>query len=61
MAVIQSGASSDQLTIDAVSKASRVTDYDSSGRELSVQSKAAFCVTTAGFTPAAAAGARARA
>lgn len=51
-AIIQSGASSDQWTIDATSKAGRVTNYDSAGRELSVQSKQTFsCSNT--FTPAA--------
>ena len=34
MAVIKSGATADQLTIDPNSKASRVTEYDSSGVEL---------------------------
>jgi len=34
MAVIKSGASTDQWSIDAVSKAGRVTLYDSTGREL---------------------------
>lgn len=34
MAVIKSGASTDQLTIDTTSKAARVTLYDSTGREL---------------------------
>jgi hypothetical protein len=34
MAVIKSGATSDQLTIDATSKAARVTIYNSSGTEI---------------------------
>lgn len=36
MAVIKSGASSDQLTVDAVSKAARVTIYDPAGVAVSV-------------------------
>lgn len=52
MAVIKSGASSDNLTIDATSKAGRVTLYDATGRALAVQSKATFgCAGS--FTPAA--------
>jgi len=35
MAVIKSGATSDQLTIDATSKAARVTLYDEAGNNLS--------------------------
>jgi hypothetical protein len=35
MAVIKSGASTDQLSVDATSKAARVTLYNSSGTELS--------------------------
>lgn len=53
MAVIKSGASSDQLLIDSVSKAARTSTYDSTGRELSLQSKNTYSVTTAFFTPAA--------
>ena len=34
MAIIRSGASTDQLTIDPTSKAARVTRYDAAGREL---------------------------
>jgi hypothetical protein len=34
MAIIKSGASSDQLTVDATSKAARITIYDSLGREM---------------------------
>lgn len=34
MAVIKSGASTDQLTVDSVSKAARVTLYDSAGVEI---------------------------
>lgn len=52
MAEIKSGASSDQLTIDPVSKAARVTKYDAAGRELSTQSKALFYASGT-FTPAA--------
>ena len=52
MAVIKSGATSDQLTVDAVSKAARVTLYDSSGREISYQGKPTY-VAADSFTPAA--------
>lgn len=54
MAVIKSGASSDQLTIDPTSKAARSTPYDSAAREVSPQSKATFSASGT-FTPAAAA------
>jgi hypothetical protein len=37
MAIIKSGASSDQLSIDATSKAARVTLYDTSGNSLAQQ------------------------
>jgi hypothetical protein len=36
MAVIKSGASTDQLTVDPVSKAARVTQYDSAGNEITI-------------------------
>ena len=52
MAIIKSGASADTLTIDATSKAARVTEYDSTGRELSVQSKTTFAASGT-FTPPA--------
>jgi hypothetical protein len=52
MAVIKSGASTDQLSIDATSKAARVTLYDSAGRELSFQGKQTFGIAS-NFTPAA--------
>lgn len=52
MAIIKSGASSDQLTIDATSKAGRVTLYDAAGRALAFQSKATF-YCAGSFTPAA--------
>lgn len=52
MAVIKSGASTDQLTIDAVSKAARITLYDSAGREISIGKVATFAASGA-FTPAA--------
>lgn len=52
MAVIKSGASSDQLTVDPASKASRNTNYDSAGREISAQSKQTF-MASGTFTPAA--------
>lgn len=49
---ILSGASTDELTIDATSKAARVTPYSSSGRELSPQSKNTF-FAAGSFTPVA--------
>ncbi len=52
MATIKSGASSDVLTIDPVSKAGRVTLYDATGRELSPHSKKTYSAS-ATFTPAA--------
>lgn len=52
MAIIKSGGSSDQLTIDATSKAARVTLYDSTGREISAQGKRAYAAAGS-FTPAA--------
>jgi len=52
MAIIKSGASSDQLTVDPASKAGRVTLYDSAGRELSYQLKQTF-MASGSFTPAA--------
>jgi hypothetical protein len=52
MAIIKSGASSDNLTIDATSKAARITLYDSAGRELSPQVKQTFAISST-FTPAA--------
>jgi len=52
LAVIKSGASTDQLTIDVTSKAARVSSYDSSGRELSLQGKQTFGIASS-FTPAA--------
>lgn len=50
MAIIKSGASSDQLTIDATSKAARVTLYDTAGR--AVHPAAAYGISST-FTPAA--------
>jgi len=52
MAIIKSGASSDQLTIDATSKASRNTLYDTTGRSVANQSKPTFYASNT-FTPAA--------
>ena len=52
MAIIKSGATSDQLTIDPTSKAARVTLYDAAGREVSAQSKAAYAASGT-FTPPA--------
>ena len=55
MAVIKSGATTDQLTVDATSKAARTTDYDSAGREVAVQVKKTYAAAgpVAGFTPPA--------
>lgn len=52
MAVIKSGATSDQLTIDPTAKSARATLYDSAGREVSTGSKATFAASGS-FTPAA--------
>lgn len=52
MAVIKSGASSDQLTIDATSKAARVTLYDTLGNALS--QKATYAASTVSTVAAAA-------
>jgi len=52
MAVIKSGATSDQWTIDPTSKAGRVTLYDATGREISIQSKQTFGIASS-FTPPA--------
>ena len=52
MAIIKSGASTDQLTVDATSKAARATEYDAAGREVSLQSKQTFMASST-FTPAA--------
>lgn len=52
MAVIKSGATSDNLTIDATSKAARNTLYDTTGRALALQSKITFYMA-GNFTPAA--------
>lgn len=50
MAIIKSGASSDNLTIDPVSKAARTTLYTSQGREVSPQSKNTYYASGT-FTP----------
>jgi hypothetical protein len=52
MAIIKSGATSDLLTIDPISKAARATLYDATGREVSPQSKATYAAA-ATFTPPA--------
>lgn len=49
---IRSGATTDELTIDATSKAGRVTPYDAAGRSLAPQSKLTYAAAGA-FTPAA--------
>ena len=51
MAVLMSGASEDQLTVDA-NNAARITLYDSLGREISHQAKATFSASGT-FTPVA--------
>ncbi len=53
MAIIKSGASSDQLTVDATSKAARTTKYDSAGREQSLNKIATYSVGIPAFTPPA--------
>ncbi len=52
MAIIKSGATSDQLTIDATSKAARATLYDTAGRALAYESLPTF-VSAGSFTPVA--------
>ncbi len=52
MAVIKSGASSDQLTVDATSKAARVTLYDTLGN--TIAQKATYRSSTVGTVAAAA-------
>lgn len=51
MAIIKSGASTDEWTIDPISKAGRVTLYSSGGLEL--LNRPTYSATTANFTPAA--------
>lgn len=51
MAVIKSGATTDQLTIDPTSKAARVTLYDSSGRDVATEKSTYSASGT--FTPPA--------
>jgi len=53
MAVIKSGATSDNWTVDPTSKAGRTSDYGTDGRILTLQSKATYGVTTTPFTPPA--------
>jgi hypothetical protein len=53
MAIIKSGASSDNWTVDATSKAGRVSDYGTDGRVLTLQSKATYGVSTTPFSPPA--------
>ena len=53
MAIIKSGASSNQLTVDATSLAARATAYDSAGRELSFQVKQTYSVGIPAFSPPA--------
>jgi len=48
MAVIQSGATTDLLTVDATSKAARQTPYDSSGNVLAVPTRGAIAATAGG-------------
>src|SRR5258708_5658378 len=52
MAVIRSGASVDELTIDPISKAARVILYDAAGNALSGVGKATYMASST-FTPAA--------
>ena len=53
MAIIKSGATSDNWTIDPTSKAGRVTQYDTTGRLIALQTKATYGVSTTPFTPPA--------
>jgi hypothetical protein len=53
MAIIQSGATTDLLTIDVTSKAARTTNYDSEGRDLSYESKETFFAASGPWTPPA--------
>lgn len=53
MAVIKSGASSDNLTVDVTSKAARMTAYDTTGRIVAPQTKSTYGVSTTPFTPPA--------
>lgn len=53
MAVIKSGASSNQWTIDGTSLAGRTTNYDTAGRDLSINSKVTYSATSASFSAAA--------
>ena len=46
MAVIKSGASTDQLTVDATSKAARYTKYDTRGNNLSLKTSYSACTAT---------------
>lgn len=50
MAVIKSGATTDQLTVDPTSKAARITVYNSSGTEISPAAAVAQGSTTSGQT-----------
>lgn len=52
MAVIRSGASTDELTVDATSKAARVTLYDAAGNALSGGGKQSYMASST-FTPVA--------
>ncbi len=52
MCRIRSGASTDYLTVDATSKAARVTPYDTAGRALAAESKATY-MASGSFTPTA--------
>lgn len=51
-AIIKSGASTDNWTIDPTSKAGRVSAYDTTGRDVSIQSKRTYGCSGS-FTPAA--------
>lgn len=50
---VKSGATSDTLTVDATSKAARITRYDTAGRDNSLDCKATYSAATATFTPPA--------
>lgn len=56
MAIIKSGATSDQLTIDPTSKAARITPYDNSGNYHGIKATYRAATTGAGVVAAAGTG-----
>lgn len=53
MAIIKSGSSTDQLTVDPISKAARVTAYNPDGSLALVSVKASYLAFTPTFSPGA--------